>query len=461
MAESALLKHFEITVDLKRPVAIRPFEVVEGDTGNRIGVTLTDDGVETPLDGYRIVAVFSNSRGISVQDSEDGSMTISGSRAEIRLMPASFAPGMVECELQIYSAPSTRDLISRTELVTTAKFNFSCRRAILNGESIHSMPQMPMLEELISDVESAEEARQTAEAARQTAEAARQAAEQTRQANESARISAESARASAETVRLRAEQARDSAEEARALAESARQTAEAARQAAEAARQAAEQSREAAMSSFLSQAGLTVISGSEAPTSSTEGEAGRIRYASADESLYFSLGGSAGAGYRWKRVDPEPDWVTIKEFGIRTNSNLITVDTDSTGDPFRYDELRFTFVGIMTGGSGMYIYLNGDDSKFINDGPFMNTESASVTVSNLEKNRTVLTLKKAKDGFITSVRYYGGVTNNQGNSQSRTLYIGTLPVTDWQGYTSVKFQTSNTGHLIKAGTTVKVEGRNF
>ena len=116
----------------------------------------------------RVVAVFSRSDGTSCQDSgaEDGGVTICGAlnnQVDIDLYSSSVAPGMVECELQIYS---DADL---SPLVTTAKFNFACRRAIMDGETIAAAPQFPVLSGLIQRVEtleaSASEAADSANAA--------------------------------------------------------------------------------------------------------------------------------------------------------------------------------------------------------------------------------------------------------------------------------------------------------
>ncbi|HWS30538.1 MAG TPA: hypothetical protein VN512_10580 [Clostridia bacterium] len=52
-------KRFSVALDIKRAVSNRAFEVVEGDNGNIISVTLTDDGEAVDLTGCRLLAVFS------------------------------------------------------------------------------------------------------------------------------------------------------------------------------------------------------------------------------------------------------------------------------------------------------------------------------------------------------------------------------------------------------------------
>ena len=101
-------KKFSITLDIVDSGANREFTVVEGDSGNQLSILLTDGGEPVDLSGCRVVAVFSRSDGTSCQDSGDdeGGVTICGAlnnQVDIDLYASSVAPGMVECELQIYS----------------------------------------------------------------------------------------------------------------------------------------------------------------------------------------------------------------------------------------------------------------------------------------------------------------------------------------------------------------------
>ncbi len=251
MDSGTVLKRFTADIDVKRTVAIRPFTVVEGDTGNVLTLTVSDGNDPVDLTGCFAAAVFSHSRGISEQDSSGGGITIDGSELEIALLPSSFAPGMVECEVQIYSggiADTSRVLI------TTAKFNFVCRRAIINVDSIQTTPQFPLLTGLIDSIEAAEAERAANEDARQTAEALRETAENARAAAEASRASAEQGRASAELDRASAENERAYAEITRTAAEAGRASAESDRALAENARALAESAREAASASAVSAA---------------------------------------------------------------------------------------------------------------------------------------------------------------------------------------------------------------
>lgn len=206
---SEIKKSFPVMLDMKRSASNREFELVEGDTGNEITVTLKDDGQAVDLTGCRVLAVFSKSNGTSSQDSEAGSLIVSGNTVTIPVYAASVAPGLVECELQVYSGENN------DTLVTSAKFNFKCRRGILNADTLESTDEYPLLVGLIDDVNGLSEAVNAAEAARASAEAARVSAEAARTLAEAARSSAETARSSAEEERCAAEAARISAEEGR------------------------------------------------------------------------------------------------------------------------------------------------------------------------------------------------------------------------------------------------------
>lgn len=206
---SEIKKSFPVMLDMKRSASNREFELVEGDTGNEITVTLKDDGQAVDLTGCRVLAVFSKSNGTSSQDSEAGSLIVSGNTVTIPVYAASVAPGLVECELQVYSGENN------DTLVTSAKFNFKCRRGILNADTLESTDEYPLLVGLIDDVNGLSEAVNAAEAARASAEAARVSAEAARVSAEAARTLAEAARSSAEEERCAAEAARISAEEGR------------------------------------------------------------------------------------------------------------------------------------------------------------------------------------------------------------------------------------------------------
>ena len=174
-------KVFDVDLDIKRPSSHRDFTVVNGDNGNRINVTLMDGDSPVDLTDCRIIAAFSRADGsTSLQDSgvQNGGITISpddASKVAIDLFPASFSPGVVECELQVYSDSSL------STLATTARFNFVCREAIVNSSTVQASAEYPLLkamqdgltslkaslDELIESAKAAEEGRQTAENSRE------------------------------------------------------------------------------------------------------------------------------------------------------------------------------------------------------------------------------------------------------------------------------------------------------
>lgn len=142
-------KTFNIDVDIKESLTNRPFEVVQGDTGNIINISVLDDGQPVDLTGCRVLAVFSKSSGTSSQDSgvPDGGITLEGNVVHLQLFTSSFDVGMIECELQIYSDAGM------STLTTTAKFNFKARRGILNDDTVQGTNEYPVLVQLIKQVE--------------------------------------------------------------------------------------------------------------------------------------------------------------------------------------------------------------------------------------------------------------------------------------------------------------------
>lgn len=186
MEANEVIKQFDVQLDIKRSSSNREFEVVEGDNGNELVITLTDDGVPVDLAGCTVIAVFSKCDGRTAQqDNEGHGITVGGTNNNeltIELYTSSFAPGLVECEIQVLSGEET--------LVTSAKFNFSCRRAIFNSETVLATDEYPVLIELIQRNEAVEDA----EVQRIAAESERTAAEELRIIKESLRISAENER---------------------------------------------------------------------------------------------------------------------------------------------------------------------------------------------------------------------------------------------------------------------------
>lgn len=241
----AIYKTFEVALELKQTSTNPTFSVTEGDTGNRLHISVTDGGSAVDLTDCRIIAAFSKSNGTSMQDSgvEGGGITIGGTNnneVTVDIFASSISPGNVECELQIYSG---EDMAT---LVTSARFNFACRRGIMNEDVLLSTNEYPLLVDLISTVEGfvdVEAARVLAEQGRVDAEVIREDNEDIRNQNELNRVSAEQNRDDAEAIRVSNENARILNENSRNSAETARVSAEGARVTAETARVNAETSR--------------------------------------------------------------------------------------------------------------------------------------------------------------------------------------------------------------------------
>lgn len=452
MDDNGVLKRFSGAIDLKNPAVLRPFEVVEGDTGNVLTLSVTDAGAPVDLTGCSVKAVFSSALGLAVEETGTG-VTVDGSEVEIELYPGSFAPGLVECELQIYSPQG-----QETVLVTTARFNFNCRRALLDGESIEAAPGFPLLYSLTMSVEEAEALRTAAEAARAQAESERAAAESARVSAESGRAaseqaraeaetlrqSAESARASAETARAAAETARASAETARVTAESARQRAETARSEAEAARVLSESARETAFQGMLDSLGPGIETGQGSPPSSIE-DAGTVYLDTSARCAYMLV----GSGPDWRTLAFEGGWETFESYTLTSACSAL----EFSGHLFSYKELRLSVIGCLQSSATVSLYVNGSNTAYVRDTAFALTDAPDYS------NAATLLHVFVSDvpGFVQTERRSGGVTDNAGLSATKAVHAGFLPITG-SAITALKLVCGSNGSF-RVGTQVKLEGR--
>ncbi len=148
-------KRFQIALDLKRPTSNREFEVVEGDCGNVLEITLTDDGEVVDLRGCRVLAVFSKSNGTASQDTLGNGIeldSLNPNRLIVELYPPSFSSGLVECELLVFSG-AAQDV-----LVTSARFNFKCKKGIASDTTLLSRNEWPALVKMFKALEQVQEA---------------------------------------------------------------------------------------------------------------------------------------------------------------------------------------------------------------------------------------------------------------------------------------------------------------
>lgn len=507
----SVVKRFEIPVDLKRPTAIRDFELVEGDTGNELILTVSDAGTPVDLTNCTVMAVFSHSGGISVLAAEDGTLSVDEDEVTLKLPADAFSAGMVECELQIYSSSEgeAQELTDNDLLVTTARFNFNCRKAILNGETLPAAPHFPLLAETIASIEAAEAAREAAEAARRLAETQRAAAEQLRAQAESlraqaetgrlltegARVQAENARVaaeadraeaeaeraeaeserveaeserveaeadretaensrgtaealrqSAETLRVAAEALRAEAEADRAEAEAERAEAEAERAEAEADREEAEAARELLLAGHIASCGLGVLTSSSAPTNQTEGEAGRLLFDTTANKLYYCS--PHGAYYDWTELAPVKNWEKLSE--VTLSEDVASIEFGAPGGRlFSCSELRMSFFGVMRSSSAAAVRINGATKAYAFS-MLMNSETVN------SPDPVCVLVFKAETGEIISVsRYYGGTSLDTVTSKSPlvALCAGTAP------FTRVSVTATGTNASFKQGMRIVLEGR--
>ena len=339
-----------------------------------------------------------------MQDSEDGSMSADGNEITIELLPSSFAQGVVECELQLYS--STEDdpqsLSDCDVLVTTAKFNFRCRAAMLGDEAYHAFPQLPMLTQALSDIDEAEAARQAAETARAAAEAGR--------------VTAEAARAAAETQ------------------------------------------REQTLENFIAYAGIGAKAVNSAPGSGDGDAVGRIYVVRNGGAAYICNAMTISAGdpsFQWRKLAFESPWESVKTLTLGADSSEILLNADSNGDPFEWDELRIVIVGIMRNSTQASIYVNGSQSC-VRDLNFMVRDSSTPA-----NNISIVTLHKMEESFAMYEREFGGTDASTGLANVKTAQKAALKMDANAAYTSVRIVPVLETAKFASGTVIKLMGRNL
>lgn len=133
-------KDYSIALDMMRTLPFRPFEVVEGDTGNVLHVTLLNNGDPMPLDGCKINIAFASSSGFAMQDETSGiTKTESPGAFDVALLPTAYGAGNVSADVQIYSGEHEETLI------TSTRFDFRCRKSLISGDIIRANSAYPPL----------------------------------------------------------------------------------------------------------------------------------------------------------------------------------------------------------------------------------------------------------------------------------------------------------------------------
>lgn len=135
-------KDYSISLDMMRTLPFHPFEVVEGDTGNVLHVTLLNNGDAMDLTGCKICVIFASSAGFSMQDESSGVTKSAAPGAfDVALLPAAYGAGSVSADVQVYSGEDDETLI------TSARFDFRCRKSLVSGEIIRANAAYPPLVE--------------------------------------------------------------------------------------------------------------------------------------------------------------------------------------------------------------------------------------------------------------------------------------------------------------------------
>lgn len=149
-----LLKKYGLSLDIKREKAMHApvMEFVQDDTGTcaldisiremNDPVDLSDVNVEIVFakpDGTTVIQDLAN--GVNITDAANGKITCTLKTNTIA------AAGKVHAEVR---------LLAGEKLLTTPRFAFDVRKALLNDEVIESMDEVPILRQLIADVQNVE-----------------------------------------------------------------------------------------------------------------------------------------------------------------------------------------------------------------------------------------------------------------------------------------------------------------
>lgn len=142
-----VLKEFDITLDLIKSKQLSPIEVVQGDFETNIfNIQITKDYAPVDLTGTTIEVMFAKPDNTTVmQDMTSGVSITDVTQGKIQIVLNTntiAASGMAYAEVRIKEAG---------KIVTTAKFNFYVRKAIVSN--VVSTNEFPILEQLIEDVE--------------------------------------------------------------------------------------------------------------------------------------------------------------------------------------------------------------------------------------------------------------------------------------------------------------------
>lgn len=147
-------KTYTMAIDMVRTIGQPPFEVVWGDTGNLLSVTLTNDGRAIDLTDKYVCVVFRSSIGTALQDNTNGLTLTPGATGafSLKLLPESYGAGDVSADIQVYSGED------KETLITSRRFTFRCRNALLNDRTMQANGTYPPLIEATHRAENAAKA---------------------------------------------------------------------------------------------------------------------------------------------------------------------------------------------------------------------------------------------------------------------------------------------------------------
>lgn len=213
-------KEFNASLDIRNLTPKSEFSVVTHDSnGNKLNITLVDSGKPFGITGYTNITftvkkpdntyyIDSEGERLIVKDATKGKISVVLGDAAINV------PGMCQATVEVYED---------TRRITSARFYFTVIAGLQDGLDPSSDSAIPLLQQLIIDVENLNEVVETTEGKRVTAENGRTTAEAGRASAESIRATTESTRKENETNRISAENARVATEQLRATAENARE----------------------------------------------------------------------------------------------------------------------------------------------------------------------------------------------------------------------------------------------
>lgn len=181
------IKEFDILLDIKKSNKIGYIEVVQGDSfSNVFNITLTNGLNAFNLTGTNVEIVFSKSDGTTVQQTDIAILNEITGKIQCVLKTNTIAcPGKVAAEVRVLEGET---------LLTSTRFEFYVRKALMNDDTIESTNEFPLLTQLLNETNEALTEMEEAEELRNTNEVTRQDNETTRQSNETDRVNAENAR---------------------------------------------------------------------------------------------------------------------------------------------------------------------------------------------------------------------------------------------------------------------------